>query len=636
MIWIFWLLTSLIFLPLCLDWQLVPRFFALSLFIGVSVILRWKDLLLHADWRLSVLDIALLGWFLLNTAGIFWAFSWSEAVFYAQKTGLFFCVHWLIRQALLRDEADILPTFQRATSALTIIAILVTGYEISSVALQHGLANQNLYDNIRILYGNKSLTTDFLFFLLIFNGLTLLDKATSIHSANSNTPSHPVSHRAKWLTAGLMAVLLLLIILLQTRTVYLAVAGAGGLLLTLSLWRPGHFLRQKKWVLPAAGLLLAGALFLIARSGGTLAERLNPMTYLDSDTAIERRFVWYKTGQLCQENYWWGVGNGSWKIRWPEQSMQGGYRMEQLQVAFTRAHNDYLEIRAELGIIGAILFCGLFVLVAVAGLWSWRKSTQEQVPHPALPLLLAGIFGYCIIQYFDFPRERIELQVALALLFAFTAHYSRNFWFKMPGFLLKNAAKPIFLTFLSLNALWGLVIGWHRISGEIHNIRLLQAVAQRDNLAVIRESKAAINPFYEYDDVTLPLLCYQGNAYMELKQSKKALEAFKHAIALNPWSYQTLNNYATVIVSTAQPGDTASLRKAIPLLQEAVRINPRHYDGTLKLAYTYGKLGESEKALAWIEKTDTIRNPANENDRKYNQFVQQEKQRYREMITVDR
>ena len=92
--------------------------------------------------------------------------------------------------------------------------------------------------------------------------------------------------------------------------------------------------------------LLAGG-YGLSRLGGSLAERLNPATYLDSGTAAERRFVWYKTDLLNRENFWLGVGNGAWKLKLPSHSLQGGYRLEELQVAFTRAHNDYLEVRAE-------------------------------------------------------------------------------------------------------------------------------------------------------------------------------------------------------------------------------------------------------------------------------------------------
>lgn len=621
LIWAFWWLNSLVLFPICLDWQLAPRFFTLAFFTGIALVLLWKDLHKHADWHFTAFDIALTGWCLLNFASTFWAFSWSEALFFAQKTGLFLAVYWLIRQALFRDEPGVLKALQQATFGLTVIVILATTYEISRVAWQQGFHNQHLYDHVKILYGNKSLTTDFLFFLLIFNGLCLQLPA----------PKVAISNRVRYLIAGLMVFLVLLIILLQTRTVYLAVAGAGALWLVLSAFDPNHILRYKKrWLLPWL-LAGAGAVYGIACVKGYLPERLNPLTYLDSDTANERRFVWYKTDLLNQDHYWWGVGDGSWKFRWPEKGLQGGHRMEHLEVAFTRAHNDYLEVRAELGMVGILWFCMLFVWVAAAGLYTWYRHTAEGHFDKVLPILLAGVFGYCIIQYFDFPRERIEMQVVLALLFALCSHFSVVFWQKMPKISLRPKERSLFLIFLALNTAGGLVIGWHRISGEIHNVRLLQAAARKDNAAVIRETRAAMNPFYEYDEVGLPLPWYEGSAYQQLQQMEQALAAFKRAADLNPWNYQCLNNCATLMVQTAA-NDPQKLKTAAALLEKAVYINPRHHDAKFNLAYTLWQLGDVETARYWVENVDTLRRPVTDDDRAYNQFIQNRQAAFRNML----
>jgi O-antigen ligase/cytochrome c-type biogenesis protein CcmH/NrfG len=611
-----WICTTLIIFPLCLDWQLVPRFVVLSGLLLAGIAMLWqsrRQAPLSIDW----LDAWLGGWFLFNLAGIGWSFSASEGIFYALKTGLLLVAYWFFRQIIQNAPKETAQVLQRSTLFLSGIALLVTGCEIGQVALQNGgIGNEYLYDNVRLLYGNKSLTADFLFFLLIFNG--------AFRTANTFS-------KTSILYRIIQVLLLLVIVLLQTRTVYLALAGAGVVLSVLTFFSSDKK-QWQQWKKPMLWLVAGVVIALVGltRINNSLANRLNPMTYLDSDTANERRFVWYKTDLLNQQHYWWGVGTGSWKFRWPENSMEGGYRMEQLQVSFTRAHNDYVEIRAELGIMGALWFCSLFLLVAGCGLVAWRRAIPNSEAKRGLPWLLSGLFGYCIIQYFDFPRERMELQVVLALFFAWMAHNSRAVsdekmdksafpawpqWHPSP--ILRRA----WLFLMTGICLFSLVTGIFRLIGEMQNVRMLQAANRRDNQAVIRAAQAAQNPFYQYDDVNLPLPWYEGSAWHALGRMDKATEAFERAYALNPWSYQTINNYATSMVQAAPENDTRTRRAAVLLYEKAASINPRHHDAKLNLAYTLWQLGDSTAARAWINRIDTIRLPQNDNDRAYNRFV---------------
>ncbi|MBL0113432.1 MAG: O-antigen ligase family protein [Saprospiraceae bacterium] len=47
-----------------------------------------------------------------------------------------------------------------------------------------------------------------------------------------------------------------------------------------------------------------------------------------------------------------GYGAGGWKLVFPSKSIEGSYRLQSQNIMFTRAHNDFLEIWAELGITG--------------------------------------------------------------------------------------------------------------------------------------------------------------------------------------------------------------------------------------------------------------------------------------------
>jgi O-antigen ligase len=621
LLWLVFAANSLFFLPQCLDRSLAPRFFFLSLTLLVGVFLVWKYLREKADWRLHSFDLLLLGWYGLNLASIGWAFSWSEAVFYTQKVLLLFLTYWLVRQALVHDEDKTHQTLRRATTLLTFAVCGILLAQLAMAAMQHGLDNQKLYNLDWFIFGNKSLTTEFLFFLLVFNVLFY----EMPPSSEGVTGSRPLTTSMPWLS---VALLLALILLLQTRTVYLALAAGSAIYFPVrALSEPAFARIFKKKILPAGVIalgLLAGFLA-FKGAGNSLAERLNPLTYLESATANERRFVWYKTDLLNADHFWLGVGNGSWKLWFPSKNIEGGYRLQEQNVVFTRAHNDYLEVRSEMGIVGVALFCALFGAAFLAAIWALRRPDTEPRVRRDLLALTVGLLGYCNIQYFDFPRERIEMQAVLAVLFAYTAFHTRELWARLPGVFI-GKFKFAFLGLAIVGLLFNLVVGWNRVWGEIHNVRMMNEQAKRDYPRMITEARAAENRFYEYNEVAVPLVWYEGVAFYQMNQPDKAVGAFERAYRLNPWSFQVINNYASALVKSKR------FSEAIPLYEKVVEINPRYEDGKFNLAYTYYQAGDTPKALDWLDRMDTIPNPKTDEERRKNASVRQRQTDFRKTI----
>jgi tetratricopeptide (TPR) repeat protein len=237
---------------------------------------------------------------------------------------------------------------------------------------------------------------------------------------------------------------------------------------------------------------------------------------------------------------------------------------------------------------------------------------------------MLGVLGYCIIQFFDFPRERIEMQAVLALLFAWIMFYSRPVL--QSNTLANGIIRPAFFALMGIGLAFNLLIGWNRMAGEKHNVRMLEAQAKGDWKTLAKESVAAENPYYKYTEVGIPLAWHEGIAWYQLKQMDKAVVAFEKAYKLNPWSFQVMNNYASALVQTNQ------FREAIPLFEQALTINPRFDDGKLNVSFAYFQLGEYEKAREWIERVDTIPNPANDDDRRKNQQIKTRQADFRKAV----
>lgn len=608
-LWLIFFAGSLFFIPPCLDRYLISRFFFVSVGLFGATAWFWHDWRERADWRLSGFDLLLLAWYGMNIMSVSWAFSWSEGVYYAQKVLLLFGVYWLVRNALQHHEALTRRTLANITRALTLVVSALLIGQVGMAIREHGLDNQHLYDYASGVFGNKGLATDFLFFLLIFNFL------------------FKDEFKRKTLFWASAAVLLLLLLVLQTRTVYLAIIAALLVYLPLrTLSEPDFRAVFFKKILPfgIAGMGMLIALLSWKGQGSTLAERLNPGTYLESASARERRFVWFKTDEMNKEHYWWGVGNGSWKIWFPSKNIEGGYRLQEKSIVFTRVHNDYLEIRSEMGLIGGLLFVGLFAAAFLAAAATLRRTTDGRQRHAVL-VLLAGLAGYCVIQYFDFPRERIELQAILALLFAYLAWCSRQVWAALPGLPVRRYAAWL-LGLLLAGFAFNMVLGWQRIKGEIHTVKLLNAQVRGDYRTLQREAAAARNVFYEYNDVTIPLQWFEGIAFYQMNRIDESVAAFESAYRLNPWAFQVLNNYASALIRAGRHRD------AIPLFENALAINPRYDEGKFNLAYAWFTLGDRDKAMNWLNRVDTIPNPQSDDERKKNQAVLQRKAEFERVI----
>lgn len=576
------------------DLFLVPRFMGLSVLLLLGLIWFWKDLQANRLSYWTVFDALLLGWYGWNLLSITWSMSPSEGIFYAQKTLLLIGVYWFVRHALMRAEADTLRILALITQVISLISVGIIGFQVRASVATHGLSNEALYENAYGLFGNKSLAAEFLFCLVVFLVLFV-----------QHSRYFKQSPKIFWL---LLLIPISLIIILQVRTAMLALLVSALGYIVLRAWaepdfRPNVFRRILPIGMAIAAILMA---FLVWKGQGSAwADRLNPLNYQNSDTANERRFVWYKTDLLNQEHYWLGVGNGAWKFWLPSKNIEGAHRLTESNIVFTRAHNDYLEIRAEMGIVGAVGFCALFALTFIAAFV--RLCIARETEAHVLMAASAGLLGYGVVQYFDFPRERIEFQVVLGVLMALIWHFSTGFG-RFRGLLWEKGLKVLLLAGLLLN----IIIGWHRWSGEVHNVRMMKAQERQNWTLVAQEAQEAQNLFYQYTDSAIPLSWHQGVALYQLGQYPKATELLAESYRLNPWSFQVLNNYASVLVKTNQ------YQEAIKLFEKALTINPKYDEGKFNLSFVYTQMGDFEKAQSWLNQVDTIPSPSTAADRAKN------------------
>jgi O-antigen ligase len=114
------------------------------------------------------------------------------------------------------------------------------------------------------------------------------------------------------------------------------------------------------------------------------------------DFTTGRKHFWFITLQIIRDYPIFGVGLDAFAAVYPQYDTWNGlYRLE-------RAHNDYLQIFAETGIIGFALTIGFLALLFRQGLKVFA-ATQDNFRRGVCLGALGGCFGVAIHSFFDFP-----------------------------------------------------------------------------------------------------------------------------------------------------------------------------------------------------------------------------------------
>ena len=203
---------------------------------------------------------------------------------------------------------------------------------------------------------------------------------------------------------------------------------------------------------------------------------------------------------------------------------------------------------------------------------------------------ISGVIAYLGMSLFDFPMERIEHQIAFAILMAVLSFHGKDHltW--------KQFTNPIkvipVLPLLILS--FCLLFAFQRFQTEkqIKNILTLKEEGRND--LIIHEFDALDLTFMNVDNNGVPMQWYAGNANFNLNRKEEAISLFEKALALNPYNFNVLNNAGTGYFIQN------NYAKAEQLYLEAVRINPHFDDAKLNLVACYINTKKWDLATQWI------------------------------------
>ena len=548
-------ITCLISSPLALDQQLSIRYLILGLTLASCFFFFLKEIK-TAKLQADVFTVSYGLYIFWTLCSNFWANTVSESLFASGRDLLGFLSLACCHKLLVNDEVYFKKGIRYTIIVCSVIVLIVSVFQIIKAGT---VSHENMYQ-VTGLNGHKNLLGSFLFLSLIF---LLINTG--------------VSKSVEILSVVLIAATIGLLLILQSKAVWAALLIVPAVFFLFPKNHSGANSKKSVFQLVILNLVfLMAVLFLLP----VLLDYLGSLIKGGSLSAVEERIqLWKKTLSIIRDHTWFGVGAGNWPVHFPDQTLRGIWRAEDLNVTFQRPHNDVLWIISETGLIGAFFYFFSLISLLVPGLGSSNKQTK----------LLAGFLaGYLLIAFCDFPRERIEHVLLLNILLAFIYHELKKensvytFGSIPPGSLYPLAG-------LLLSALLA-VFGYLRQEGEYYTNELYEARTLNQADLMIKNGELANSFVYRTDPFTVPLAWYMGNAKASQNELEEAAHYFEEARQLTPYNRHVLNDLASAY-SLINKNETA-----ISLYRETLRISPRFDDPALNLTAIYINNKEFAKA----------------------------------------
>ena len=386
-----------------------------------------------AQWLYSsVLDLVVLGYIFFNKS------TYSEAIqaIYSYKFTLVFSA--LVIWAMGSYFYALNPT-----ETLVTLARLITTYIIFiNVSILFYKQDIEKVFNIVAYIVGFILLYDAIYVISTFNNNVKTNFDPSIGSITGNHGNKNVMAasllikfpfivwiivRSKILVRVLCSFVLLLgtiaLFLLSTRSTFVGLA-----IIIILFAATTFYFRDKKdikeslgrmlfFVLPVvvaffiSNLIIANATDTAEESimNGAVTARIQSIK-LENNASSGRLHLWEGAIDYATKHPFMGAGYGNWKLA------SIPYEKEYTNDLFVpyHSHNDFLEMFADLGIVGGLCFGMMFLLFPIYAFTIWRNKDAKAFHLPATISFMA-VTCYAVDAFLNFPAERTAMQTMLAI-----------------------------------------------------------------------------------------------------------------------------------------------------------------------------------------------------------------------------
>lgn len=341
-----------------------------------------------------------------------------------------------------------------------------------------------------------------------------------------------------------------------------------------------------RWLIGAVAMCSIAVLALMLDEWYTIVHHLETALDVTKGTSRDRLLLAQRSADMLIQHPVSGVGGGMWKVEIMGYD-QTGMISESATRNYQRPHNDFLWVWAEFGLLAGFLYLSVFVVGLVQ---SWRNYRQTR-SLPDLSLWLAWL-AFAVVALSNFPKERMEFGLLMALLISVTHHasISEGLSRKRPWVGLGIAALAFAL----------LVPFTKRLLSERSMERAFKAWKRGDMIDYGSMAKAAKRGGLDFDAAAFPLSWHEGEALRETGYPQLAMRLFKQAAQKNPYQPWIAHSMGLCFM------EEGNVDSAMVAFYKAVEHTPRFQQAWLDIAEVQCQRGDLSQAVASFLKANAL------------------------------
>ncbi len=372
-----------------------------------------------------------------------------------------------------------------------------------------------------------------------------------------------------------------------------------------------HLTRGKAWATVASFLFI----LVMANLGpdgfrfrlGELAQEAATVTKIDAPTSEERvkasggrLALWENSLRMVKDYPLLGVGLGNFKVFSPKyhQWHIDSYKGSSLRQP-ARAHNDFIQMWAELGLVGLGVF---LAVLGISFFAAWRGYHEEASPEDRVLSLAVGLalVGFVVEAFFDFPMEQA---VPPFYLFALLAVLVMNMNDAKDGGSKRSRTIAV-PTYISAMLLLTVVSGSLFLArfhlGNLQSDRLLLLADQYGHRGLWEEARHAGKKALDKNPFRIESFYYIGHADVQLGRPEQGVDALRRVVQGYPYHINALLSLGNAY---------AGQGKREEALETYGKVIELKHDYTLAyglMADVFVQYGAYESALAVLQKASAF------------------------------
>jgi tetratricopeptide (TPR) repeat protein len=338
--------------------------------------------------------------------------------------------------------------------------------------------------------------------------------------------------------------------MIQSRASFVAAALIGVLLL---FWTVVNYFKTRSikefsitlyYLLPLVLALVLNQI-LISDKGADALSRAATISVSTNDGSVNQRLRYYEDVLThITKNPIMGVGLGNWKLTSIDYDKQDitGY------VVPYHAHSDFIQLGAELGFVGFLLYLGVFLFAAYFAFVILFKSDLDTDNKWFVFFILTALGVYFIDANLNFPIARPQVLAPWALTMALLSYYYHKATNKKEG----SYNKVKVLTFFPLTGILLMMFStsithttYQSLKGQLFLLRDFNT----SKYSVTMDKIDHITPDLPNITVTtIPMKSIKARYYFNAKKYDKALALLNEGIPANPYLFFSENLKAQIFL----------------------------------------------------------------------------------------